>query len=203
MVTDAFKNDDAYGFQDPHGILGLQTTEEIHSRRYAPYILYNDTSLPLTYHVHCGSADMDDMYNYHMNNENVVQPGFSVPIFVEETLDEHFFQSRISNSSDRLLDKKMSVISHHMISIYFEGTSGPSKPMSMDLVGLSFFEVNFSQSKHSVLVDVDKDGNNCKTGEHYKSEQHEGLFVPVVFEVSMHHYSKIIRLYSTVLISIC
>ncbi|XP_074563233.1 LOW QUALITY PROTEIN: uncharacterized protein LOC141819877 [Curcuma longa] len=200
VVTDAFKNDDAYGFQDPHGILGLQTTEEIHSRRYAPYILYNDTSLPLTYHVHCGSADMDDVYNYHMNNENVVQPGVSVPIFVEETLDEHFFQYRPSNSSDRLLDKKMSVISHHMISIYFEGTSGPSEPMSMDLVGLSFFEVNFSKSKHSVLVDIDKDGNNCKTGEQYKSDQHEGLFVPVVFEVSMHHYSKIIRLYSTVIL---
>ncbi|WOK94697.1 hypothetical protein Cni_G03402 [Canna indica] len=204
VVNDAFNHDGAFGFQETSGILGLQTTEDMHTRRYAPYILHNETSLPLTYHVHHGAINMDDIHSFNMNNENFVQPGFSVPIYVEETLDEQFFQHRSSHSSERLIEKKMSAIAHHMISIYFEGTSGPSRPMSMDLVGLSYFEVSFSKKKNSVISEADNDvktlGYNWRPEEQYKSDKHEGLVVPVVFEVSMQHYSKIIRLYSTVIL---
>ncbi|CAL9110355.1 unnamed protein product [Musa acuminata var. zebrina] len=204
VVNDATNLADAYGFQETHGILGLQTTEDIRKRRYAPYILHNDTSLPLAYHVYHGPVDMDNIDSFPTDDGNIVQPGFSVPIYVEENLNEQYFERRASYSSERLIEKKMSAIAHHMMSIHFEGTSGPSRPMSMDLVGCSYFEVNFSKSKHSILVEAEKDGKilgcSWQTEEQCKNEHCKGLVVPVVFEVSMQHYSKIIRLYSTVVI---
>lgn len=207
MVNDATNLADAYGFQETRGILGLQTTEDIRKRRYAPYILHNDTSLPLAYHVYHGPVDMDNIHSFPTDDGNIVQPGFSVPIYVEENLNEQYFERRASYSSERLIEKKMSAIAHHMMSIHFEGTSGPSRPMSMDLVGCSYFEVNFSKSKHSILVEAEKDGKilgcSWQTEEQCKNEHCKGLVVPVVFEVSMQHYSKIIRLYSTVVTAIC
>ncbi|KAG0496669.1 hypothetical protein HPP92_001360 [Vanilla planifolia] len=73
--------------------------------------------------------------------EPLVEPGFSVPIYIEETVDELLFRHRKACSSELLIEKKLSATLHNMISIHFDGTSGPSKSMSMDLVGLRFFEV--------------------------------------------------------------
>lgn len=203
MVKDALHQNGADKFQRNQEISGLQNTDEIHTRRYAPYILCNDTSLPLTFHVFRRPVNTENVNSFSMKERNTVQPGFSVPIYVEQTLDEHFFQHR-THSSERLVEKKMSAVAHHMISVQFDGTSGPSKPMSMDLVGISYFEVNFSKSKQSGVIEVDRDGDTSEYGrkneEQYRSDQNNGLVVPVVFEVSMQHYSKMIRLYSTVIL---
>jgi hypothetical protein len=67
-----------------------------------------------------------------------------------------------------------------MISVQFERTSGPSVPVSMDFVGVTSFEIDFS------------------SGPRPTSTSASALTVPVVLEVSMQHYSKMIRLYSTV-----
>ncbi|ONK64446.1 uncharacterized protein A4U43_C07F26050 [Asparagus officinalis] len=200
MIADALKQLEA---AELRGILGFHSTEDVHTRRYAPYILQNDTSLPLTFHVSRGSISTDDTHGSLRNHQNIVEPGYTVPIYVEETADEQYFRHGTAYSSERLIEKKVNALSHHMISIHLEGTTGPSKPMSMDLVGLSCFEVNFSNDKQSEVIENergnDTSGFNRMTGR-YRSDQNKGLVVPVVFEVSMQHYSKMIRLYSTVIL---
>lgn len=200
MIKDALNQNGADEFQGNQEFSGFQNTDEIHTRRYAPYILCNDTSLPLIFHVFRGPVNTGNFDTFPNKDRNTIQPGFSVPIYVEPTLDEHFFHQR-TYSSERLVEKKMSAVAHHMISIQFNGTSGPSQPMSMDLVGISYFEVNFSQSKQLALTEVDRDSDIPEHGrekKQHRSDQNNGLVVPVVFEVSMQHYSKMIRLYSTV-----
>lgn len=204
MIKDALSQNGVDSIQESRGVFGFQTTDDIRTRRYAPYILRNDTSLPLTFHVSRGIVSADDADSFPAQDENIVQPGFSVPIYVEETLDEQFLRHRTGHSSERLMEKKLGAVAHHMISIQLDGTSGPSKPMSMDLVGLSYFEVNFSKNKAS-MIEVDKDdydasGSRRKLEERFRSDQNNGLIVPVVFEVSMQNYSKLIRLYSTVIL---
>lgn len=201
MVNDALNQ--SAEVHESLGIFGNPPNDEKHGRRYAPYILHNDTSLPLTFRVFRGLANAQDIQSLANRDLTVVQPGFSIPIYVEETLDEQFFRHRPAHSSEFLTEKKINSASHHMISIHFDGTSGPSKPLSMDMVGLSCFEVNFSNNKHSRNVDISRDDNASKyswaTEERQTDDDHrKGLVVPVVFEVSMLHYSKMIRLYSTV-----
>lgn len=184
MIKDALNQNRADEFQGNQEISGFQSTDEINARRYAPYILCNDTSLPLTLHVFRCPVNTGKVDSFANKYTNSVQPGFSVPIYVEPTLDEHFFQNR-TYSSERLIEKKMSAAAHHMMSIQFDGTSGPSKPMSMDLVGVSYFEVNFSKSKQPALTEVDRDSDipehGRKNDERYRSDQNNGLVVPVVF----------------------
>ncbi|XP_008812811.3 uncharacterized protein LOC103723626 isoform X2 [Phoenix dactylifera] len=203
MIKNALNQNEPDEFQGNQEINGFKNTDEIHTRRYAPYILCNDTSLPLTFELFRGPVNAGNAGGFSNKDRNTVQPGFSLPIYVEPTLDEHFFQHR-TYSSERLIEKKMSAVAHHMISIQFDGTSGPSKPMSMDLVGISYFEVNFSKSKQPAFTEVDRDSDipehGRKNDERYRSDQNNGLVVPVVFEVSMQHYSKMIRLYSTVVL---
>ncbi|XP_019702812.1 uncharacterized protein [Elaeis guineensis] len=203
MIKDALNQNGADEFPGNQEISGFQNTDEIHTRRYAPYILCNDTSLPLTFHVFRGPVNTGNVDSFPNKDRNTVQPGFSVPIYVEPTLDEHFLQHR-TYSCERLIEKKISAVAHHMISIQFDGTSGPSRPMSMDLVGISYFEVNFSQGKQSAFTEADRGSDipehGQKNDERYRSDQNNGLVVPVVFEVSMQHYSKMIRLYSTVIL---
>lgn len=103
---------------------------------------------------------------------------YCVPIYVEEIVEEFFFQHREARSSGQLIEKKLNSVPHHMISVQFEGTSGPSMPVSMDFVGVTSFEVDFSSGQRPASA--------------------SSLTVPVVLEVSMQHYSKMIRLYSTV-----
>ena len=90
-------------------------------------------------------------------------------------------------------EKRMSAVSHYMISIEFDGTSGPSKPMSMDLVGVYFFEVNFSSSKKPII------GEESLGAFSSNRKGIDGLIVPVVLDVSLQNYSKRIRVYSTVM----
>ncbi|KAJ0968632.1 hypothetical protein J5N97_025549 [Dioscorea zingiberensis] len=203
IITDALSNKGSDELSESWGANGFQNIDDMHTRRYAPYILRNDTSLPLSFHVSCGPNKRDDVDSFSIRNGKLLQPGVSVPIYVEENQAEHVYQRTTIHSSERLIDKTMSGVAHHMISIQFDGTSGPSQPMSMDLVGLSYFEVNFSNHMSSA-AEVERDENtsgyNRKSGESNISDLNNGLVVPVVFEVSIHQYSKMIRIYSTVLL---
>lgn len=184
MITDSLDPKNDGGLREDPAILRL-SRDDVRTRRYAPYILSNDTSLPFRFKVYRGTVNSDDTDSFSVIDENSVPAGCAVPIYVEEALDEFFFQHRETRSSEHLIEKRMSAVSHYMISIEFDGTSGPSKPMSMDLVGIYFFEVNFSSSKKPV------------PGEERKGS--DGLIVPVVLDVSLQNYSKHIRVYSTVI----
>ncbi|KAK8954444.1 hypothetical protein KSP39_PZI002557 [Platanthera zijinensis] len=179
-----------------------QPNVEMNIRRYAPYILRNETSLPLQFHVFRGHVNTQVAPSLPNRDFTVVQPGFSLPIYVEEISDEQFFRHRTVHSSELLIEKKFNVASHHMISIFFDGTSGPSIPLSMDLVGRRCFEMNITNTKQSRGMDRDENASNCSwmTEERHVDDHRKGLEVPVVFEVSMLHYSKMIRLYSTVIL---
>ena len=193
MITDSLDQSNGGGLREDPGILRL-SHDDVRTRRYAPYILSNDTSLPFRFKVHRGAVNSDDIDSFSVVDENYVPAGSAVPIYVEETLDEFFFQHREARSSEHLIEKRMSAVSHYMISIEFDGTSGPSKPMSMDLVGVYFFEVNFSSSKKPILREesLGAFSSNNRKGS-------DGLIVPVVLDVSLQNYSKCIRVYSTVM----
>ncbi|KAL6856895.1 hypothetical protein ACP4OV_018277 [Aristida adscensionis] len=193
MITDSLDPSNDGGLRYDPGILRL-SHDDMRTRRYAPYILSNDTSLPFRFKAYRGAVNSDDSDGFSVVDENSVPAGHAVPIYVEETRDEFFFQHRESRSSDHLIEKRMSAVSHYMISIEFDGTSGPSKPMSMDLVGIYFFEVNFSSSKKPILGEE----NLGAFASNRKGS--DGLIVPVVLDVSLQNYSKRIRVYSTVIL---
>ncbi|XP_073012455.1 intermembrane lipid transfer protein VPS13 isoform X2 [Typha latifolia] len=203
MIKDSW-NPSGDGLREDQSNLGFRNVDDIQTRRYAPYILSNETSLPFRFRVFRGPVNSDDMGSFSVIDENTVPAGYSVPIYVEETLDEFFFQHRGTRSSEQLAEKRLNSVAHHMISIQFDGTSGSSKPMSMDLVGVYFFEINFSRSKQPDFIEIEREyvasSSNRKTDGSYKRGWNDGLVVPVVFEVSMQNYSKMIRLYSTVIL---
>ncbi|KAJ4705608.1 putative Vacuolar protein sorting-associated protein [Melia azedarach] len=176
-------------------------TRNVSGERYAPYILQNLTSLPLTYNVYCGLLGSDEFDVSDMDRK-FVQPGDSVPIYLNETLDEQLYRYRPTYSSDRLSEKQVNV-AHHFMTIQLDGTSVPSAPISMDLVGLSYFEVDFSNA--SKPEESERTGDTSKSNmnneESVNSNLSSGFVVPVVFDVSVQRYSKLIRLYSTVLLS--
>ncbi|EMS47217.1 Putative vacuolar protein sorting-associated protein 13A [Triticum urartu] len=195
MITDSLNPSSGGDLREDPGIVRL-SRDDVHTRRYAPYILSNDTSLPFSFKVYRGAVNSDDIDSFSVVDENSVPAGYSVPIYVEETLDEFFFQHRETQSSEHLIEKWMSAVSHYMISIEFEGTSGSSKPMSIDLVGIYFFEVNFSSSKKPILGEESLEA----FGSSRKGSHHDGLIVPVVLDVSLQNYSKLVRVYSTVIL---
>uniref|UniRef100_A0A453S1U3 Vacuolar protein sorting-associated protein 13 VPS13 adaptor binding domain-containing protein n=1 Tax=Aegilops tauschii subsp. strangulata TaxID=200361 RepID=A0A453S1U3_AEGTS len=195
MITDSLNPSSGGDLREDPGIVRL-SRDDVHTRRYAPYILSNDTSLPFSFKVYRGAVNSDDIDSFSIVDENSVPAGYSVPIFVEETLDEFFFQHREARSSEHLIEKWMSAVSHYMISIEFDGTSGSSKPMSIDLVGIYFFEVNFSSSKKPILGEESLEA----FGSGRKGSHHDGLIVPVVLDVSLQNYSKLVRVYSTVIL---
>ncbi|XP_040382901.1 uncharacterized protein LOC102719317 isoform X2 [Oryza brachyantha] len=192
MITNSLNPVSEGSLQEDPGFLRL-SRDDVHTRRYAPYILSNDTSLPFKFRVYRGAVNSDDVDSFSVVDENSVPAGCAVPIYVEEALDEFFFQHREARSSEHLIEKRMNAVSHYMISIEFDATSGSSKPMSMDLVGIYFFDVNFSSSKKPLS------GENWEAFASNRKGNHEnGLIVPVVLDVSLHNYSKLIRVYSTV-----
>ncbi|XP_058105019.1 intermembrane lipid transfer protein VPS13 isoform X6 [Magnolia sinica] len=202
MIKDAWSQIGVHHPPGSQGTLGSLASENVSRRRYAPYILQNDTSMPLLFWVSCGPASVDDTDIMAMKEGNIVQPGSSVPIYIDETPEEQIFPHRPSNSSERLNEKKSSGMAHHMISVQLDGTSRPSIPMSMDLVGLSYFEVDFSKPSYTIEIEKDDDASRYirKTKERYGANPKSGFVVPVVFEVSMQRYSKLIRLHSTVIL---
>ncbi|WCJ32878.1 hypothetical protein M5689_014275 [Euphorbia peplus] len=183
--------------------LNSQITETTGGGRYAPYILQNLTSLPLVYHVFQGLVNADELGATEMVDGVTVPPGASVPIYLNETPEKQLFRFRPADSSDRLNERQSSGVVHHFMCIQLEGMSLPSAAVSMDFVGLTCFEVNFSKASNK--VEVGKRGDlrkMARNGEgNVKSNTNKGFAVPVVFDVSMQRYSKLLRLYSTVIIS--
>ncbi|KAF5181027.1 Vacuolar protein sorting-associated protein [Thalictrum thalictroides] len=179
-----------------------QTSENVYTRRFAPYILQNETSLPLLFQVYRELFTEDNMEILSEKERNIVYPGSSILIYTDETPEEHDFLFRPPQSTDRLNEKKSCGVAHHMISIQLDGTSGPSSPISMDIVGLSYFEVNFSKALGKEAVEKHENAANCKrkSDDGSKMYTNSEFVVPVVFDVSTLHYRKLIRVYSTVIL---
>ncbi|MCL7024846.1 hypothetical protein MKW94_022445 [Papaver nudicaule] len=203
MIKDAWSEVKIDGLPESHRLCGgSETTANAYTRRYAPYILQNETSLPLLFRVYRGHVNSDALNMVHMKEDNIMQPGCSAPIYIDETPEEQIIRYKPAQSSDRLNEKKLNWVAHHMISVQLDGTSGFSVPISMDLVGRSYFEVDFS--KTSEVVDVNTAGEVSKYGRRVEGKNrktsHSEFVVPVVFDVSVQRHSKLIRLYSTVIL---
>lgn len=165
---------------------------------YASYVLQNDTSIPLIFWVSSAPSLVDNIDFRLLTEGTRVQPASSFPIYIDEISGDKKFH-RPGHSSESLSEKKSSGFMHHMVSIQLEGTSRPSFPMSMDLVGVSYFEVNFSKTHN--LSEIDTNGvvsTSSKAPEEHLTSSSSDFVVPVVFEVSMQHRNKLIRIYSTV-----
>eukprot|EP01018_Ginkgo_biloba_P017830 Gb_28330 [translate_table: standard] len=201
MMKDAWggiESDECPGshLNDEYGPLGIT-----HIRRYAPYFLQNDTGVPLNFWLMHGSVISESSEILDRAVRSAVQAGFSVPLFVEETPEELFCRRRSSHSSERLTDRKASGTRHHMICIQLEGTSRASMPISMDLVGLRSFEVDFSKSFGTEQTHEEDDlhtGISMQEEKVNKIGSNSRFILPVIFEVSIQRYSKLVRLYSTV-----
>lgn len=180
------------------------SNENINAGRYAPYIVQNLTSLPLVFHVFQGVANTDEFDVYSMKAGQSLKPGSSVPIYIHETPEEQLSRYSPAHSSDRLSEKQSIGVAHHFVTIQFDGTSSPSAPISMDLVGLTYFEVDLSKPANKFEVGkIGDDSINGKNKEDYgRTEANSGFVVAVVFDVSVQRYSKLVRLYSTVCITL-
>lgn len=185
MIKDAWDLIEPYDHPEGRRFLNSAFTKYTSDGKYAPYMLQNLTSVPLIYRVYQGLVNSDEFDASGVRDGNHVEPGCSVPIYINETPEEQLFRFRPTQSSDRLNEQKSNGVAHHFITIQLEGTSVTSAPISMDLVGLTYFEVDFSKPYNE---DTDESGAyTCS-----------GFVVPVVFDVSVQRYCKLICLYSTV-----
>ncbi|KAK3033803.1 hypothetical protein RJ639_034374 [Escallonia herrerae] len=179
-----------------------QISGNAYNATYAPYMLQNLTSLPLVFHVRQGPITAYDLNVSAFKDEKCLQPGSSIPVFINETPGEQLFRCRPVHSSDRISDKQFMEEGHRYVFIQLEGTSRPSPPISMDLVGLSYVEVDFSKSSQNAENDIV--GDELKSNKSFegnnKADSNSGYVVPVVVDVSIQQYTKIIRLYSTVIL---
>ncbi|XP_045818799.1 uncharacterized protein LOC123911434 isoform X3 [Trifolium pratense] len=184
---------------DAFGLMGLKDHKEnkllhppfaeyICARKCAaPYVIQNLTSVPLLYHVYLGHINPNDIHDSNMNPAKYVQPGSASTIYMDENAEQQLSRYRPYHSSDSLNEQRSSGVAHRYITVQLDGTSMPSDPISMDLVGLTCFDANFSKS-HNVNGD-DGRMNTAPT-----------FVVPVVLDVSALRYSKLIRIYSTVVL---
>ncbi|KAJ0248608.1 Uncharacterized protein HA466_0156830 [Hirschfeldia incana] len=167
--------------------LSVHCTESANTERYSPYVLQNLTSLPLGFEVFQGR-------NSHVINmsapvaQNIVQPGSSVPIYLDNS-DTLLIPDRRQSHFGRFSGESGDA-THYYMKVQLDGTSFASPPHSMDRIGLSYFEVDFSKTSKS----------SNSVGKASKSGTGNSFVVPVVFEVSLHQQSKLIRVYSTVII---
>ncbi|XP_057249486.1 uncharacterized protein LOC104905906 isoform X4 [Beta vulgaris subsp. vulgaris] len=180
MIKEARSLVQIYEVPKSQRLQNLQCFENLGVRRYASYTIHNMTSLPLVFHVYQGLGSAENVDVSISAYNNTVPPGASIPIYIDGTLEEQAFSYRLASSSEGFSRKLSNRAEHYFMTIQFEGTSDRSEPISMDLVGLTYFEVNFS--------------NDNK-----REDANVGLLVPVVFDVSLQRYSKLIQLYSTVI----
>ncbi|PIN06334.1 hypothetical protein CDL12_21113 [Handroanthus impetiginosus] len=194
---------DAWSFMErteSPDLADLQITNSPETRRYAPYMLQNLTTLPLVFHV-CqrehGADDLDVS-----PSKGVLQPGSSTLVYINESPEELLFRYRPGQSSDKLNDKQLLEAAHRYVTFQLEGTSVPSAPISMDLVCRRYFEVEFSKSSHVPEVYSDANSiNRSRKGEADGSaDAIKGFAIPVVIDVSVQRFTKLMRLYSTVVI---
>ncbi|KAG2700491.1 hypothetical protein I3760_06G000100 [Carya illinoinensis] len=188
MIEDAWDLTEPYDHPESQRFLNSPFSKYMSDGKYAPYILQNLTSVPLLYHVYPWLVNLDEFETSEVRDGNYVQPGCSLPVYINETPEEQFFRFRPAHSSDRLNEQKSNGVAHHFITIQLEGTTVPSAPISMDLEGLTSFEVDFSKTYNE-----ETDENGTYT--------HSGFVVPVVVDVSVQRHCKLVRLYSTVVLS--
>ncbi|XP_056171449.1 uncharacterized protein LOC115688889 isoform X4 [Syzygium oleosum] len=198
MIKDAWDEKKPTDLSETRTFLNSPYMEDASIGRYAPYILQNLTSLPLSYCIFQGSGN-SALDTKEVKGWSLVQSSCSVPIYSNETPEEQLLRFRPTRSSGQLNEKQSSGVAHHFISIKLDGTSVPSVPISMDLVGLSYFVVDFSKASNKLelekTVDIPR-YTNLEEG----INAGEGFIVPVVFDVSVQRFSKLIRLYSTVIV---
>ncbi|KAI9153087.1 hypothetical protein LWI28_005759 [Acer negundo] len=198
---------DAWGLVGPDDCPGNQIsinpqlTENIHGGRYAPYVLQNLTALPLTFSVCQGILNSNEFDVLDTKDGKPMQPGASIPIYLNETPYEQLFRYRSAYSSDRLSEKQSNAVAHHFMTVQLDGTSVPSIPISMDLVGLTYFEVDFSKASKKIESEETGEASKYNIEDNVYDNTNNGFLVPVVFDVSVQGYSKLIRLYSTVILS--
>ncbi|XP_048318354.2 uncharacterized protein LOC107405745 isoform X2 [Ziziphus jujuba] len=183
MIKDSLGVVESNDFPESQELVHSPYMEHIYEGRYAPYVLQNLTCLPLVYHVYKGSIDELDISE--IKGGKSVESGTSIPIYIDDAPADQLLHVNPTHSSDKLNDQKSNA--HHYISVQLDGTSVSSAPISMDLVGLTYFEVDFSKANNE----------NCQEN---RADSRSGV-VPVVFDVSVQRYSKLIRLYSTVILS--
>ncbi|KFK27746.1 hypothetical protein AALP_AA8G423700 [Arabis alpina] len=178
METDAVHDDKG---------LSVYCTGSTDTERYSPYVLQNLTSLPLGYQVFQGH-DSDVLNMSAPVAQNIVQPGSSVPIYLDNS-DALLIPNRRRSHFGCFSSESGDAI-HYYMKVQLDGTSFASPPHSMDRIGLSYFEVDFSKKSIS--------SNNVEKAS--KSGSGSSFVVPVVYEVSLQQQSKLIRVYSTVII---
>ncbi|XP_048139080.1 uncharacterized protein LOC115752507 isoform X2 [Rhodamnia argentea] len=201
MIKDAWSEKKLTDLSETRTFLNSPYMEDASIGKHAPYILQNLTSLPLSYCIFQGSGNSVELDAKEVKGWSLVQSGCSVPIYSNETPEEQLLRFRPTRSSGQLNEKQSSGVAHHFISIKLDGTSVPSVPISMDLVGLSYFEVDFSKASNKLELEKTADiprYTNLEEG--IKTNAGEGFIVPVVFDVSVQRFNKLIRLYSTVIV---
>ena len=184
------------------------------SSQYAPYWLQNDTGVAITYWLigSCHNRDeMDDVdggfCGWGTGSGTVVGPGKSVALYQQGSVED--ISSRKWNSG--LLSAEPAevfevLLQHRFICVQIEGTSRPSPPLSIDLVGSRSFEACFSETESGDVYNPsvnDTPGNISRQNSFQKVEadnRDKGIVfrTPVVFEVHIQRYSKLVRLCSTV-----
>ncbi|KAM3303588.1 putative protein isoform X1 [Capsicum chacoense] len=191
------------GHSEIASFLNSQESENLDTGSSPPYILQNLTSLPLEFHVYQQRQSGYSSEVSSMNSRKYLQPGSSIPVYVSESFEDQILRYRPAQSCDQLGEKKSVEPSHHYIIVQLEGTLLPSVPISMDLVGLRYFEVNFSKSSRKSDVDTSKNvpNSSMNDGKNSKIEEKSGFIIPVVIDVSIQRYTKMVRVYSTVIVS--
>ncbi|KAL3830664.1 hypothetical protein ACJIZ3_019466 [Penstemon smallii] len=182
------------------GLSNSQIIKNPETMRYAPYMLQNLATVPLVFHV-CQRQLVSDNLDVSPS-QGILQPGSSTHVYINESPEELLFRYRRVESSDRLNDKQLLEAAHRYVTFQLEGTSAPSTPISMDLVGRRYFEVDFSKPSHASEVHSNADTlkRNKKLERDTGTDTVRGFVVPVVIDVSVQRYTKLMRLYSTVVI---
>lgn len=200
MIKDAWDLMERNVLSENSRLAGTGTNENSLTSRYSPYTLENLTSLPLVFYISKGSKNADGFNVSSLKDGKYVQPGSSYPVYINNTAEEQIFRFSTSHSSDNLGERQLADAQHHYIIVQLEGTSTLSAPISIDLVGVSSFEVDFSNSSTNMGVDSGRDiSKGFKESEGSKrSYTSTGYVVPVIIDVSVQRYTKLVRLYSTV-----
>ncbi|KAL6580643.1 hypothetical protein OROMI_008667 [Orobanche minor] len=184
---------DAWSLLGMAEISNSQIAKIPETRRYAPYMLQNLTAMPLVF-CFCQQSDDFDV----SPSKGILQPGSSTLVHINESPEELLFRYRPVQSSDRLNDNHPLEAAHRYVTFQLEGTSVPSSPISMDLVGRRYFDIEFSQSSH--VSEVQNVASSMERNGKFEGDAVKGFAIPVVIDVSVQRSTKLIRLYSTVVI---
>lgn len=182
------------------------------SSMYAPYWLQNDTGVAITYWLLGSRNNRNETGNpdggWCSGSGTVLEPGNSVPLYHQGSTEEILSRRRNSGLLRRAEPAKIFEFlpQHRMICVQMEGTFRPSPPLSMDLVGSRSFEASFSENEFGNGYISNANNNTGKLSRQSSFQKLEvdnrdkgDVFrTPVVFEVTVQRYSKLIRLCSTV-----